>query len=110
MPVDRRGDFKLFKTTNPFKGVRYGLGMAFYYKCPICDGLNSSKQLEPKDIKCPKCSAKYWSLDNVITKKLYDARRKIEAGKDLIKSATKKPKVIKNARKSSNKDADGLAD
>lgn len=86
--------------------------MAFYYKCPFCDGLSSSKQLEPENIKCPKCSATYWSLDSVISKKVYDARRKMEAGKDLIKSAIKKPKekVIKNARKSSNKDADGLAD
>lgn len=90
--------------------------MAFYYKCPFCDGLSSSKQLEPKDIKCPKCSEKYWALDNVIDKKTYDLRRKNEAGADLIKSAKKtmkKPKakkVIKDARKSSKGDADGLAE
>lgn len=86
--------------------------MAYYYKCPFCDCLNSSKQLEPKDIKCPKCSEKYWALDNVIDKKTYDLRRKNEAGADLIKSAIKKPKekVIKNARKSSKGDADGLAE
>jgi len=113
MPVNFPDDFKLFKTTNPFKEARCGLGMTQYAICPLCEAPISSESDTAKTFRC--CAADFRFDQNPSSEEIHaalikkrNAAEMRERAKKGLKKATKK--VIKNARKSSNKDADGLAD